>query len=517
MGLGIVLGEWVVAFGAVRIDLADAVLRLAAVAAAYAAFTWGQRFLRRVPLLRSIGLQLNLFVLCLLLLLFMAEVLGRAHAYALTSVVAAAVFLGTTIALKILDVALFDGIARWRQATPVPLVLRDIGRLLVALVALVLIVRGFFPGVNLNVLAVSSLVVGYVVGNATQDTLGNLISGLALNAERPFQIGDWVMVNGHVGVVVDTTWRATRLKTKAEDYIVLPNSAIAKEPIINYSRPTRSHGCYLTVGVSYETPPNKARAAIQAVLAGIPDVLKEPAPSVYLDAYGDSAINFRIKFFIADYARIDPIQSLVMDRLWYGFRREGINIPFPIRDVRWRDAGADEARQAAVDRAEVRLLLAGVDLLRSLKPEEMDRLAQGAAKLAYAAGEVLFHQGDPGETLYVVRHGRVAVSVKGGEGRDVAVAQLAAGAFFGEMSLLTGEPRSATIRADTDTQVLAVSKALIGDLLQTDPDLAARLAAVLEARQADRQAKLAAQAGVGAAAAVREPVLVRMRRFFGMA
>ena len=103
-----------------------------------------------------------------------------------------------------------------------------------------------------------------------QDTLGNLFAGLALNAERPFQIGDWVTVGGHTGVLVDTTWRATRLRTKANDYIVIPNSAIAKESIVNYSRPTRSHGCYLQIGVSYDTPPNKAREVILGVLREAP-------------------------------------------------------------------------------------------------------------------------------------------------------------------------------------------------------------------------------------------------------
>ena len=85
------------------------------------------------------------------------------------------------------------------------------------------------------------------------------------------------------------------------------------------------------------------------------------------------------------------------------------------------------------------------------------------------------------------------------------------------MSLLTGEPRSATIRAETDALVLSVGKAQFAGLLQSDPDLAARLAAVIEARQADRHAKVTAQAVADAAVVTREPVLDRIRRFFGMA
>lgn len=517
MGSGLRLGEWVLAFGGGRFDVAAAGGRLVALLICYVAFMVLQRFARRAPSLRAVSLQLNLLMLGLLLMLFLSSELAQLHRHVLMGVLAATVFLAITVGLKFLDTVVFDWSARWRRTAPVPLVLRDIGRWLVALGALVLIVRGCFPGVNLNVLAMSSLVVGYIVGNATQDTLGNLIAGLALNAERPFHIGDWVTVGGHTGMVVDTTWRATRLRTKAEDYIVIPNSSIAKEPIANFSRPTRCHGCYASIGVSYDTPPNKARETIQAALDEIPEVLKQPAPSIYLSAYADFSINFTLKYFIEDYARLDSVQSLVMDRLWYAFKRAGISIPFPIRDVRLRDATAEDARQATLEQAAVRGLLEGVELLRSLHPDELTRLAAGVQAVPYAQGETLFRQGQPGDTFCVVQSGRVGVIVTGADGNAVPVAALGPGTFFGEMSLLTGEPRSATVLAETDTVVLAISKATFASLLQADPDLAARLAAVLEKRQAHNQTTLAAQPGDGPAPAAREPMLNRIRRFFGMA
>jgi CRP-like cAMP-binding protein len=378
-----------------------------------------------------------------------------------------------------------------------------------------MIVRGFFPGVNLNVLAVSSLVVGYIVGNATQDTLGNLFAGLALNAERPFHIGDWVLVAGHTGIVVDTTWRATRLKTKAEDYIVLPNAAVAKEPIINYSRPTRVHGCYLSVGVSYETPPGKARETILAVLAEIPDVARDPAPSVYLTSYGDFSINFTIKCFIQDFERLNPIESQVMERLWYGFRRAGISIPFPIRDVRMRDAGEMDRAAGAAEREHIRGLLSGVDLFQTLSAAEFGQLVQGTRAVMFGRGEVLCRQGDTGAAFYVIQSGRVAVSVAGADGVPVTVAQLGPSAFFGEMALLTGEPRSATITADGDVTVLEVSKDLFAGFLRADAALAEKLGVVLEKRVADRQAKVATGAGAAVVPA-RVALVARIRKFFGL-
>lgn len=500
-----------------RIDLFNAMIRLGGLFLAYLVFTIAQRFLSRHHLFRSINLQLNLLVLTVLVMLILKPILLQMNPNVGEAIMAASVFLGVSIGLKLLDVLLFDLMAQWRKRPQVPLVVRDIGRWAVALIAMILIVRGFFPGVNLNVLAVSSLVVGYVVGNATQDTLGNLISGLALNTERPFQIGDWVTVSGHTGVVVDTTWRATRLRTRADDYIVIPNASIAKEAIINFSRPTGNHGCYLSVGVSYETPPNKARRVILDVLANAPEVRPDPAPSVYLAGYGDSAINFTIKFFISDYARIDPIQSGVMDRIWYAFRREGISIPFPIQDCRERDAVVDERRQHAELVESVHQLLAGVELFQSLSTAEMSRLADGAPLKMFAGGEKLVRQGESGDSFYIIRSGRVAVSVVGAEGQEVTVAHLSGGAFFGEMSLLTGEPRSGTVTAEMDVEVVCVSKQDFAGLLQANTDLAGKLAIVLERRMAERRERMNALATPGTTPETHSALASRIRKFFGLA
>jgi len=482
----------------------------------YLLFTAAQRAAVRSGFLRTVALQLNLLALILLIHVFLGSLLGRIHPDVLAVVRASGVFLCVTIGLKLADLFFFDRLPRWRGKPQVPLVLRDIARLLLALVALVLIIRGFFPEVNLNVLAVSSLVVGYIVGNATQDTLGNLFAGLALNAERPFQIGDWVTVAGHTGQVVDTTWRATRLRTKGEDYIIIPNSAIGKESITNFSRPTGLHACYLEVGVSYETPPNKARAAILEVLKETPEVCQKPTPSVYLISYGDFSINFRIKFFIEDFQRLDPIQSNVMDRLWYAFRREAISIPFPVHDERQRDAEAEAQAQQRVEREAIRQLLDQVELFHSFTPQEKDIVSQRAQFKPFASGEVIFHQGDPGDSFYIIWRGQAAVRVKSDHGEPMTVAQLGAGDCFGEMALLTGESRTATVLAETDLEVVRFTRPLFAELLQANRGLADQLARVLAQRAADLQAKKATLGETPRPTELSSALRDRILRFFGL-
>ncbi len=482
----------------------------------YGLFSVAQRFLIRSHLLRRIAIQLNFLVLTLLFWIFLGPVLDILPFKAMRVVHAAALFFGLTVIITALDTFFFDILARWRNRPQAPLVVRDIGRLVVSAVVLILIVRGFFPGVNLNVLAVSSLVVGYIVGNATQDTLGNLFAGLALNAERPFHIGDWVQVAGHTGRIVDTTWRATRLKTKAEDYVVIPNSAIAKEAIVNYSRPTGKHGCYLNVGVSYETPPGKVQEVILGVLAETPEVARDPKPSVYLTGYADFAITFTLKFFIEDFERLNTIESRVMERIWYAFRRAGISIPFPIRDVRIRDADVADKRSQETGRQAIRRLLAGVDLFQTLSPEQFEVLANSVRSLVFARGEALCRQGEAGRTFYVIQSGRVEIRVAGGNGPETPVAHLGPSAFFGEMSLLTGEARSATVVAEEDVEVLEVTNEVFSVLLKQDAVLAEKLGGILEQRENERQARMATGVVAPSGPVPRAALTARIRKFFNL-
>ena len=484
---------------------------------AYVIFTFLQRFLHRYHFLRGIAFQLNLFVLTLLTLLFLTPQLAGLHRYVLSAVQATAVFLLVVIVLRAIDIFSFDQLRRWRHQAPVPVVIRDIGRWALSLVVSVFLIRYFFEGVNLDVLAVSSIVAGYILGNATKDSLGNLFSGLELNTDSPFRIGDWVTMGDHTGCVVDTTWRATRLKTKTNDYIVIPNSVIAREPIINYSSPTRDHGCIIKVGVDYGTPPNKARQTIMQVLDDTPTVLKQLPPVVRLTDYADFSINFTIRFFIADYAELDQIMSDVMYRLWYAFKREGITIPFPIRDVRIKErAAAGEEAEGDKEIRQLQDLLGSLDLFSSLSSDDLKRLAEQAQIRVYGRGECLVNEGEPGGSLFLIRDGVVKLTVAQADGRQTVLASMTSGQFFGERSLLTGAQRSATVTAETDVVVVVVDKPVLAPILQANTKLVASLAAVLEQRDADRAARRQADSKVPVVPTPQLVWLQRITRFFGL-
>ena len=455
----------------------------------FAAFVLSLRLLRtRSPLVRRMPVALT----CAAALFAAATMAQETISHALSpgaglALWAGLLYMSIYIGLRIGDIVLFEIIIPRRRHVPIPVVLRDIVRWILSLSALFISIRIFFPAVNFNAFAISSIVLGYILGNASQETLGNLISGLALNTEKTFSIGDWVSVGGQTGQVIDMTWRTTCLRTKQNDYITIPNAVISADAITNYSRPTSVHGYKLTVGAAYQHAPNQVREALQTALRSIPDVLQTPAPKIWLTAYGDFDITYTIKFFSSDFAQLEQLQSDIMDAVWYHFKRADITIPFPIRQVNMRhlsdDADADAARTQVAERL---ALLAQIPLFAPLTEADRRQLAAGMGDQTYGRGETLVKQGDSGTTFFIIADGTVRISLRDGT-RTVVLNTLGRGDFFGEMSLLTGEDRAASVLAESDTRVFTLSPERMGELLTRHAELAEALADILAARETVRR------------------------------
>jgi len=278
--------------------------------------------------------------------------------------------------------------------------------------------------------------------------------------------------------------------------------------------------CRTFIGITFDVPPNKVRQVILEALKNVPEVLADPPPAVRLRAYEDFSINYDVKFYISDFAHLEDIQSQVMYLIWYYFKREDIAIPFPIRDVTMRQVTREEEeRQRRAEIEDIVRALSRIEIFHPLSKEELTSVASNLGEKIYAAGEVLFRQGEEGDTFYIIRDGKVAISVADAEGRSTVVAHLGKGAFFGEMSLLTGEKRTATITAEADTTVLALSKAIFADVLETNAQIAEALAKVLEKRQRENLEKMAktkelSQDKLDATSS--QTILRKIKSFFGL-
>src|SRR4029079_11857555 len=194
-------------------------------------------------------------------------------------------------------------------------------------IALVLLASTFLSQQLVTTSAVSAVVIGF----ALQDTLGNAFAGLALQSERPFHVGQWIRVGDHEGRVAEVTWRATKLRTKAGNFVVVPNNIVSKEAITNYSEPAAAVRIDVEVGASYLSSPGEVKAAIGEALANSPRVLKTPPPDTILAAFDSSAINYRVRFWIQDYERDEAARDEVRTNISYAFARHGIEIPWPIQ------------------------------------------------------------------------------------------------------------------------------------------------------------------------------------------
>ncbi len=317
-------------------------------------------------------------------------------------------------------------------------------------------------------LLTTSAVGAVVIGFALQDTLGNAFAGLAIQIDKPFHVGDWVRVGEFEGRVHEVTWRATKLITKPGNLVVVPNNIVSKEAITNYSEPARPTRITLEVGVSYLCPPNEAKAAIAEALERSADVLRSPAPDVLLVDYGDSAVMYRARFWIADYARDEPIRDQVRSAIYYGFRRRQIEIPWPIRVNYSRQDRPDDTPDDRRRRVET---LRRLDMFAALDEVEIGRLA-AARDRVYADREVIVRQGEPGRSMFVLTEGAVCVTVEPGQHE---VARLGPGACFGEMSLLTGDARSATVSAAGDCRVVEVTDDMLRQLAEAKPAIVDQL------------------------------------------
>ncbi|MFN2420633.1 MAG: cyclic nucleotide-binding domain-containing protein [Gemmatimonadota bacterium] len=416
-----------------------------------------------------------------------------------------------TAALLVVDFLMVQ-----RLRIEIPAILRD-----VAIIALfftgVLLILYYNTPLDITGLFTTSAVISIVIGLALQDTLGNLFSGLALQTERSFNVGDWVRFGDREGVVVDISWRATKLRTRTNDLVIIPNSLISKDIVINYSRPSRVHGEFANIGVHYRHPPAEVIAAVEEASDQTAGILKRPRIDVRTETFADSAVVYQIKYWIKDYADLEDISNDFMTRIWYAFTRRGIEIPYPMRNVYLRQVTAETERAAAeADDERIYELLRKVEVFAALSEDEARALAPRVRVAPYFAGDTVMRQGEPGDSLYIIDQGRVEVVVSH-DGRSERVAALGPGAFLGEMALLTGEQRTATVVALEPSRCFVIDRAAFRDTLHQNPEIAERISETLGRRRAELEATHAAlhRAAEEAMEEEKGQILTRIWDFFG--
>lgn len=468
------------------------------------------RRLKRVHRVR-LGWSYHVFSLSLAaLVVSLASGLGESVRDHLIAVVAVC---GTLFLLALVDRYAWERHFKEGRGLDVPRFVVEIVRLTCLVITLFLVLTYVYGQTVRGLLIAPGLAV-LITGFALQDLLGNIIAGVALQIGKPFGQGDWLILDQQHAEVVEINWRATRLRTTDDVVIEIPNRQISSVTIINLSRPTRRHAMRLSIGVDYGARPTQVKEVLVHAAANARGVLPEPRPKAFLKNFGDSAIEYEIKFWLDDHSRYSEICDAIRTNCWYELRRQGIRIPWPIRTVQIERPARD--RPAEVPAA-ARAILRQQPLFRSLTDEQLDALLPRSRVCNFGQGEKLIEQGASGDSMFILMDGEANVLVDRNEVK-AQVAALKAGDCFGEMSLLTGERRRATVTATTDCVVVEIAKPVLANLLKEFPELLEKLSELLAHRELENEGIVAAQSRSSLLTAkhteYKADFMGKLRRFF---
>lgn len=395
--------------------------------------------------------------------------------------------------------------------------------LLVILIVVYALVRLSVVGVNLAGIVTTSAVLTGALAFSAQATLGNLWAGISLQLENTLRLGDWVKVGNVAGQVVSIRWRSMAIATNDNETIVIPNSVLMNGNVVVLGRRGDDRALWrrsISFQVDYDYAPARVCGIVTDALARaeIVNLAQDPAPTCLCNAYKDSGAEYAVVYFLLDPRRDWATQSDILVHVYASLVRAAMPIPYPrqvvelVRDERGRHAREDlAAKRAALDHAE---------LFASLTTREKDALARELRTAPFAPDDIVFREGEQADSLYLLAQGQIHVVRDASDGAvRNKLATLAAPAYFGEMGLLLGAPRGATVVAGGDVMCYQIERRGFDAIIQARPQIAMAMSEVLAKRQAANVATLQAldaeqrarQASGAAGDFVR-----RIRDFFGI-
>lgn len=392
----------------------------------------------------------------------------------------------------------------------VPSFLRDSVRLVVYLAVGIISLRLVFK-IDLSAIVTTTTVITATIAFAMQSTLTNALSGFSIQSDQLLSRGNWITIREKdiFGEIVNVGFRYTTLKNPENHLIMVPNSVIMQN-IVTYhgNRGTEEKpALQVNVMLGYDMPPETAKALLLKVIREDREVLDDPEPLVRLIALNDSGITYQLRFSIDDPSRRIPVQDSLYSQIWYAVNRVGYSFPYPHRQI-----VTSESRQPfEFSKEQIAGYLRDSGLFAMLEVQQVAALVEQAPIAVYGADEIVVRQGEVGSSLFIVLKGTLDVSIAG-----TPVGSIHQGSFFGEMSLLTGEPRTATVRATSEVWLAEITKEIMEPILHANPAMLDALSTILVERERKSRASRASRSETVAALPRNEDYLQRLKYFFGM-
>jgi CRP-like cAMP-binding protein len=308
------------------------------------------------------------------------------------------------------------------------------------------------------------------------------------------------------------------IQTKNGDLLTIPNGLFGKGVLTHFNKDQLQNRRWVYFNVHLRHAPNLVQQVVLQALADTPNVSTRPAPDCIVYSFEPSYLKYAVRYRLVDFLPDDPTDSEVRKRIWYALHRRQIEIPYPGQNVFVTELNSEREREkAARERARRLESLAKVELFTPLDEQERLHVVDGLRLEMFGAGETILHAGDPGDSLYVLRAGEVSVRL-GVDGLEKEVAILHSGEFFGEMGLMTGETRRATVVAKSDAECYVIDRALFLEILRANESLPVRIGQLLSEREMRNKIE---REGLSAEAARQhadhQALLERIKVFFGLA
>src|SRR5689334_16666868 len=290
--------------------------------------------------------------------------------------------------------SIFFGLAFWLKRIDAPTLIRNIFTIVAFTILFLIAFTFLFPDVPLGSLFTTSALFGVILGLALQDTLGNFFAGISLQADRPFQVGDVIVVGAerHTGVVEGISWRAIKIRTFQNHVVLIANSNAARAPIEVCPR-DNLNARLVFFNTLYSDSPAKAIHVVREAVREAENVSTRVPPVVRIRSLGDNGVDYEVKYWLEDYAKYNDTDALVRQRIWYAFRRAGLNFAFPTRTLYFERQRGREVRDG--DGGAIVERLSAVDIFAPLSADETTMLAQAAVSHVFAPGEMVIRAGDP--------------------------------------------------------------------------------------------------------------------------
>lgn len=410
-----------------------------------------------------------------------------------------------------LRVCFWEGWAESRTGLPVPRLLVDMSGVVIYLAALTMILSHVF-GLSVSGLLTTSSIMIAVVGFALRYLISDVFTGVALGAEQPFKIGDWIELDdGTVGKVQQMNWRATRILTKRNILVVIPNSQLATRHFRNFSAPDEVFRDEFSIVLDYSVQANRVERLFLSSVQQVPELAAVARrPEVRIGAFHPHGAEWILRFWLPDYDSFWRLKYKLMRTIYRNLQFSGMRVPGERMDIR---ALKRQAKDRDID------FLNGVDLFEALTEEELQTIDAKMDRRMFKKDDPVVSQGEPGQSLFILREGIMAIYVTGEDGREIRVNQIGPGAFFGEMSLLTGATRRATVVPEVDSIGFEITKETLEPILQKRPELIEVLSEALAER--DLQTKRAFESKSNGDAEARKESLTKefvrsIRHFFDL-